>query len=271
MSQQSRRNTMPEIEWAPAEEDRSPPNHTRVGFPRSKGQKQPMRSFTFDGKEVRIIQEVDEHELGAKREGMGEYGGVGMVVWKAGPCLADFLIAHYGSKLRGLSCLELGAGTGVVGIAMALQGASVVATDLDHITPLLTQNVELNILNSTVSNEAGEINVVSYRWGEEPPPALDHQRFDVIFAADVLYQRELHPFLADAIRRFSNERTVTYVMTQDRRKGEASFESLARARFGLTCQRINEEEFLSPYHKGFAGRFFLLRLGLEEPELMQRS
>ena len=44
--------------------------------------------------------------------------------------------------LRGRNCLELGAGTGIVGICAALLGANVTLTDTASCLPLLRQNVE---------------------------------------------------------------------------------------------------------------------------------
>jgi len=140
----------------------------RVGFPRSKGQKQATRTFKFGGKALLIRQEVDEAELSMKREGMEEYAGVGMVVWNSGRCLAEFLIAEYSAEqggMGGLSCLELGAGTGVPGIATAMHGASsVVLTDVEHIVPLLQENCDLNA--SSIARECTLEVMLSlvYRW-----------------------------------------------------------------------------------------------------------
>ena len=78
----------------------------RVGFPRSKGQKQATRTFKFGGKALLIRQEVDEAELSMKREGMEEYAGVGMVVWNSGRCLAEFLIAEYSAEQGGMGGLS---------------------------------------------------------------------------------------------------------------------------------------------------------------------
>lgn len=61
-----------------------------------------------------------------------------------------FVIAE---KLRGRQILELGAGTGIVGIAAALLGAHVLLTDRQDILPSLQRNVEEH---AGAIREAGE-------------------------------------------------------------------------------------------------------------------
>ena len=50
--------------------------------------------------------------------------------------------AAYAEWLHGRNCIELGAGTGIVGICAALLGAKVTLTDTASCLPLLQQNVE---------------------------------------------------------------------------------------------------------------------------------
>lgn len=48
-------------------------------------------------------------------------------------------------RVKGKRCLELGAGMGLAGAAMALMGAHVTFTDLESVLPLLRQNVQNNL------------------------------------------------------------------------------------------------------------------------------
>lgn len=96
-----------------------------------------------------------------------ELANVGMVVWQASFVLADYLlrVAPWGHAWHGIRCVDLGTGTGVVGLALALAGTSVALTDLPHITPLTQQNVELN-----THPGVHDVHVVDYCWGTPTGP-----------------------------------------------------------------------------------------------------
>ncbi|KAH0620211.1 hypothetical protein JD844_020258 [Phrynosoma platyrhinos] len=106
-----------------------------------------------------------ERELG-RRQGLGpalrvaqrSAGGTGSVVWDAALVLARFLekkeeeeeeeaAVGLGSprlSLRRAAVLELGAGTGLVGLMAACLGANVTVTDLEEVQDLLKMNIENN-------------------------------------------------------------------------------------------------------------------------------
>ena len=44
----------------------------------------------------------------------------------------------------GMKCVELGAGVGLVGLALAAMGARVAITDVDKVLPLMLANLEAN-------------------------------------------------------------------------------------------------------------------------------
>ncbi|KAJ7428774.1 protein-lysine methyltransferase METTL21D-like protein [Willisornis vidua] len=70
-------------------------------------------------------------------------GGVGSVVWDAALVLAKFLETG-ACPLARRHVLELGAGTGAVGIMAATLGANVTVTDLEELQELLRVNIENN-------------------------------------------------------------------------------------------------------------------------------
>lgn len=101
-----------------------------------------------------------------------DLSNVGLVVWQSGVLLADLLLRRppFGpGSWPGLAVLELGAGTGLVGMALAVAGARVVLSDLAHITPLTRANVEANWAGLGLG---GPPAVVEHAWGEEAAPLL---------------------------------------------------------------------------------------------------
>ena len=65
-------------------------------------------------------------------------------MWDAGIALLRYLAAHV-DVVAGRCVVEVGAGTGIVGLAAARLGAGVtVITDMEHVCPLIRQNVALS-------------------------------------------------------------------------------------------------------------------------------
>ncbi|TRY86942.1 hypothetical protein DNTS_002870 [Danionella cerebrum] len=80
-----------------------------------------------------------------------EAGDVGCVVWDAAIVLSKYLeTAHFcsnetgGSLWTSKNIIELGAGTGLVGLVAASLGANVTVTDLEDLQPLLQLNINKN-------------------------------------------------------------------------------------------------------------------------------
>lgn len=100
-----------------------------------------------------------------------------------------------------LRALELGSGTGLVGLSFAaLKGksATIHLTDLPEIVPNLAHNASLNVelMNRTEANVT--TGVLDWSITPDPLPAAE-ERFDIILAADPLYS-PLHPqLLVDTI------------------------------------------------------------------------
>eukprot|EP00747_Dinoflagellata_sp_TGD_P002950 gnl/TRDRNA2_/TRDRNA2_106369_c0_seq1.p1 gnl/TRDRNA2_/TRDRNA2_106369_c0~~gnl/TRDRNA2_/TRDRNA2_106369_c0_seq1.p1 ORF type:complete len:313 (+),score=40.66 gnl/TRDRNA2_/TRDRNA2_106369_c0_seq1:141-1079(+) len=112
--------------------------------------------------------------------------GLGMVwgsmLWASGLCLSKYFAWCGEEALQSLKVLELGSGTGVVGLSLGKLGAQVVVTDFEMtLMTLLQLNIEANRLNAQVT-------VHELDW-RDPSTFLapgDHA-FDLVVAADVLY------------------------------------------------------------------------------------
>ena len=120
--------------------------------------------------------------------------GPGGCVWDAAVALAQHIATELGShgesSLRGKRVLELGAGTGVPGLAAALLGADVVLSDRARALPLLEQNAEANELTSRVT-------VCELEWGAPRLPEELSAVPDLVIAADVVAHPEsFEPLLA---------------------------------------------------------------------------
>ena len=94
---------------------------------------------------------------------------------------------------RSLRVLELGAGTGLLGLAFAgmFPNTSIDLTDLPSIVPNLAENVATNrhLLESVGSCAS----VFALDWADAVPK-LDAERYDVVLAADPIYSPS-HPLL----------------------------------------------------------------------------
>ena len=108
-------------------------------------------------------------------------------LWPGAHLLASFVAGR--AWPRGLAAIELGCGLGLAGLAGALRGLRVTFTDYDD-APLdyVRRSAEANGLDPSLYATA----LVDWR---EPPA----DRFGLILAADVLYERRLVPVVARAI------------------------------------------------------------------------
>ncbi|KAJ1817096.1 Protein-lysine N-methyltransferase efm6, partial [Coemansia sp. RSA 2599] len=158
---------------------------------------------------VRVLQDAS----GATRR------GVGSTVWDAGLVLAKYLDrqAEEGKlDLAGKTVLELGAGTGIVGIALAqLQPqCSVFVTDKQELVPLLQRNIELN----GATNACAECldwcrpEHRDGRWAEHKP--------DLILVSDGIWASDLHGPLADTLAHLAGSNTRVLLAYETRKFDE---------------------------------------------------
>jgi len=119
------------------------------------------------------------------------------------PALRRLLPTFEGGQPRSRPrVLELGAGTGLVGIAAAcLWEASVTLTDLPEIVGNLEQNVQRNALRIEAS--CGTATVRALDWSDDSQiPEDENERFPLILAADPLYSPEHPKMLSETVGRW---------------------------------------------------------------------
>ncbi|AAF79834.1 T6D22.22 [Arabidopsis thaliana] len=93
------------------------------------------------------------------------------------------------SKLKGKRAIELGAGCGVAGFALAMLGCDVVTTDQKEVLPLLKRNVEWNtsrIVQMNPGSAFGSLRVAELDWGNEDHITAVEPPFDYVIGTDVL-------------------------------------------------------------------------------------
>lgn len=113
-----------------------------------------------------------------------DVGEEAVVVWDAALVLSFFLVKHSQAFFeQGLTrVLELGAGTGAVGLSAAAIGAGkVTLTDLPRFVPLLEESIALN--KSTLSN----VEAKALTWGDEKDLENLDAAFDLILVSDCIY------------------------------------------------------------------------------------
>lgn len=174
--------------------------------------------------------------------------GLSFQLWPAATALVSLLDNHRidptNSPLsatlsrRPLRILELGSGTGIVGIvAAATLGGNVTITDLPHVVPNLRFNADAN--KGVVGPTGGAVSVAALRWGHADDVAVIGREFDVILASDVVYHDNLYEPLLETLRfmmLMGSERNnkMVFVMAHLRRwKKESSFFKKAKKHFDV--------------------------------------
>ncbi|MES1916261.1 MAG: hypothetical protein MHM6MM_008095 [Cercozoa sp. M6MM] len=108
--------------------------------------------------------------------------GIGGHLWASAMITTGALLRSRAS-FEGKRVLELGSGTGALGIALATLGAHVTLTDTASHLPLLQRNVELNA--ARIAERRGSVTVRELDWDLDTPSELVGA-FDLVVASDVV-------------------------------------------------------------------------------------
>lgn len=106
--------------------------------------------------------------------------------------------------LAGRRILELGSGTGFVGLALALMGADVTLTEQPSAMPLLEHNVALFTGDNAGKNKAGTAVATTLDWHKVGDSGIDLAAHRVLVASECLYAVENlgHSYLVDVVAKF---------------------------------------------------------------------
>ncbi|KAJ7937345.1 putative methyltransferase-domain-containing protein [Mycena leptocephala] len=148
--------------------------------------------------------------------------GCGGVAWPAGEVLAQYLVNRGPNSLEGKQVLELGSGTGLVGLVAAMLGGTVYLTDQAPLLNIMRENVEINKLSSLCV-------VTELNWGEPIPAEIP--RPDIILAADCVYFEPAFPLLVQTLCDLVDEDTEVLFCYKKRRKADKRFFALLKKKF----------------------------------------
>jgi hypothetical protein len=126
--------------------------------------------------------------------------------------------------------LELGAGGGLVGLAIALGcpvSTPILISDQAAMLPLMTQNVALNGLDDRA------VVPLVLNWGEKLPPLVEAQKPTIVLAADCVYFEPAFPLLLATLAELLGlvPRANVYFCFKKRRRADMQFMKSARKRF----------------------------------------
>jgi predicted nicotinamide N-methyase len=150
------------------------------------------QSVELPSGELRVLQPAEAAEL--PDDGAVEWAPIApywAVLWRSGVALARELD---GEPLRGLRVVELGCGLGAPSLASARAGASVLATDeATEALELVEQSARANRLR---------LETAAVDW-TSPDALLERAPFDLVLAADVLYERPAVALLLSLLPRLA--------------------------------------------------------------------
>ncbi|KAL4896329.1 putative methyltransferase-domain-containing protein [Aspergillus ambiguus] len=193
--------------------------------------------------------------------------GCGGQLWPAGMVLARYLLRQRRSDLVDKQIVELGAGGGLVGLAVALgqrdaeshprtdetkdAGPSpIYITDQSPMLPLMETNIELNGLSSSVKASVLD-------WGEPLPTAIPTHP-SIILAADCVYFEPAFPLLISTLKDLMGPESVCYFCYKKRRRADIRFMKSAKKIFDI--EEIRDDPDAETYSRE---NIFLYRFRLK--------
>ena len=110
-------------------------------------------------------------------------------IWPSGIALGDALLRSP-QQLSEQPILELGGGLGVTATAAVSTGANLLVTDYSPVTLLLNRA-------NTLRNTGRQPRTLRLNWRDPTPTLFTHAPYQLVLAADVLYEaRDVEPLLA---------------------------------------------------------------------------
>ncbi|XP_077575540.1 protein N-lysine methyltransferase METTL21A [Stigmatopora nigra] len=167
--------------------------------------------------------------------------GVAAVVWDAAVVMCMYL--ELGQiELKEKVSIELGAGTGLVGIVAALLGAKMTITDRKPALDFLSANVQANL----PADLQKSVDVSELSWGEN----LDRypsEGFDLVLGADIVYLEETFVPLIETLKHLCSEATVVLLACRIRYERDTDFLNLLKKWFNVNEVYYNKQRDIHIY------------------------
>ncbi|KAJ8288800.1 hypothetical protein COCON_G00014590 [Conger conger] len=193
------------------------------------------------GDENYFVREIEKNDGCCLQMKQCSTGDVGCVVWDAAIVLSKYLETRQFyepqngvNKWANKSVLELGAGTGVVGLMAATLGAYVTVTDLEDLQHLL----QINIRDNRSLVTSGSIAAKVLKWGEDVTEFSP--RPDYILMADCIYYEQSLGPLVKTLRDLAGPETCVICCYEQRTMGNNP--EVENTFFQLLLQHFRSEE-----------------------------
>eukprot|EP01060_Flectonema_neradi_P001059 TRINITY_DN10627_c0_g1_i1.p1 TRINITY_DN10627_c0_g1~~TRINITY_DN10627_c0_g1_i1.p1 ORF type:complete len:269 (+),score=44.16 TRINITY_DN10627_c0_g1_i1:87-893(+) len=159
-------------------------------------------------------------------------------------------------SLKGATVLELGSGTGLVGLVAAALGARVLVTDL---TGPVLDNLKHNVDQLPLSIRKN-ITVSELRWGDPVSLPDTFSKLDIILAVEVVYQKEFVPPLVDTLKQLKTLCPLSKILWSHDKRGRpgiALFKELTEpvAEFEAIPDDCFPPQYLCQHVEVFAGKW----------------
>ncbi|KAI7790291.1 putative protein-lysine methyltransferase METTL21D [Triplophysa rosa] len=194
-----------------------------------------------DESEDYFFREIEKNNGSVLRMYQCSKGDVGCVVWDAAIVLSKYLetqqfynVESDASTWSAKNIIELGAGTGLVGLVAATLGAYVTVTDLEDLQHLL----RLNIRKNQGLIRTGSITAKVLKWGENVEDFLPHPHY--ILMADCIYYEQSVVPLAETLKLLAGPETCIICCYEQRTVGVNP--EMEKRFFELLLQDFQSEE-----------------------------
>ncbi len=170
---------------------------------------------------------------------------VGCQIWRGGLFLADFILQNPGLT-NARKVLEIGAGTGITSIVCHknTNASRIVMTDIFEVVDVLKENSTLNECGESLSVQVFDLC--------QPENYAQFEDFDVILAADLIYDNDI----TDGVIQF-----LTHMLNRATARGPCQFLFAIDKRYIFTTEDLDT---VAPSYEYFMAKVLDLPCHIEE-------